>query len=350
MANLKIEHVSIKGVAACVPSKIVENSESQLFDDNKELLQYIESTGVQRRRVADDNTCTSDLCFTAAEKLLTDLNWDRSEVECLIFVTQTPDYIYPATAGILQQRLGLPTSCMAFDITMSCPGWVYGLSTIAALISSGKLKKALLLVGETVSKTRSPYDNLNIITGDAGTATALVYEEDAPPMYFDLHTDGKDYEAVLIPDGGFRNRTTQDSLEMKKGKDGVLRNRLHAHMDGAAIFSFAITMAPKSIKNLMAYYDIKDEDVDYYLLHQANLMITKIIQRKLKTSDVKFFNNITNFGNTSSSAIPLMMVTQVKDNLQHKKIVACGFGGGLAWGSVYFKLADIVCPELIIYD
>lgn len=350
MANFKIENVSIKGIAACVPSQIIENSESNLFTDKKELFQYIDSTGVQRRRVTDDNICTSDLCFTATEKLLDDLQWDKSEVECLIFVTQTPDYIYPATAGILQHRLGLPTSCMAFDITMSCPGWIYGLSTVSALVSSGKIKKALLLVGETVSKTRSPYDNLNIITGDAGTSTALVYEEGAPSMFFDLHTDGKDYEAVLIPDGGFRNRTTKDSLELKEGKDGVLRNRLHAHMDGAAIFSFAITMAPKSIKNLMAHFDIKDEDVDYYLLHQANLMITKIIQRKLKTSDSKFFNNITDFGNTSSSAIPLMMVTQVKNNIKHKKIVACGFGGGLAWGSVYFELADIIRPELIIYD
>lgn len=349
MANLKIENVRITGVAACVPPNIVENSESELFTDKKELSQYIESTGVERRHVADNETCTSDLCFAAAEKLLSELKWDRSEIECLIFVTQTPDYIYPATAGILQQRLGLPTSCMAFDITMSCPGWVYGLSTISALISAGKIKKALLLVGETVSKTRSPYDNLNIITGDAGTATALVYEENAPSMVFDLNTDGKDYNAVLIPDGGFRNRTTEESLILKKGSDGVLRNRLHAHMDGAAIFSFAITMAPKSIKNLMAHYDIKDEDVDYYLLHQANLMITKIIQRKLKTNDSKFFNNITDFGNTSSSAIPLMIVSKARNNIQNKKIIACGFGGGLAWGSVYFELTDIVCPELIIY-
>lgn len=349
MANLKIENVRITGVAACVPPNIVENSESELFTDKKELSQYIESTGVERRHVADNETCTSDLCFAAAEKLLSELKWDRSEIECLIFVTQTPDYIYPATAGILQQRLGLPTSCMAFDITMSCPGWVYGLSTISALISAGKIKKALLLVGETVSKTRSPYDNLNIITGDAGTATALVYEENAPSMVFDLNTDGKDYNAVLIPDGGFRNRTTEESLILKKGSDGVLRNRLHVHMDGAAIFSFAITMAPKSIKNLMAHYDIKDEDVDYYLLHQANLMITKIIQRKLKTNDSKFFNNITDFGNTSSSAIPLMIVSKARNNIQNKKIIACGFGGGLAWGSVYFELTDIVCPELIIY-
>ncbi len=349
MANLKIENVRITGVAACVPPNIVENLESELFTDKKELLQYIESTGVERRHVADNETCTSDLCFSAAEKLLSELNWDRSEIECLIFVTQTPDYIYPATAGILQQRLGLSTSCMAFDITMSCPGWVYGLSTVSALISAGKIKKALLLVGETVSKTRSPYDNLNIITGDAGTATALVYEEGSAPMLFDLHSDGKDFEAVLIPDGGFRNRTTKDSLELKKGDDGVLRNRLHAHMDGAAIFSFAITMAPKSIKNLMTYFDLKDEDIDYYLLHQANLMITKIIQRKLKTNDAKFFNNITDFGNTSSSAIPLMIVNKVRQNLQHKKIIACGFGGGLAWGSVYFELTDVVCPELVIY-
>ena len=348
MATFKINHVRMAGVAACVPSQIINNHDSELFIYEEEKQKYIELVGVETRCVADESTCSSDLCYAAAEKLVLDLGWNKEDIDCLIFVTQTPDFKYPASACILQHRLGLSQSCLAFDVSMSCPGWIYGLSTVASLVSAGRLRKALLLTGETVSKLRSPYDKVNLITGDAGTATALEYRDTAADFCFDLNTQGKDYEAVWIRDGGYRNPVNEHSLDYITCEDGIVRNALQTYMDGASIFGFAIKRAPESIRRLMETFGIEDEKVDYYLLHQANKMINDKIIKKLKFDIEKFPSNIREYGNTSSTAIPLMMVCKLRGLLEDKHHLACGFGGGLAYASTYFHTDEqFVCSELL---
>ena len=342
--------MNIAGIAACVPPKLVENRDSNLFDDPKELERYINTIGVERRYVADDGICASDLCKVAADRLIEDMGIDKFEIGCLIMVTQTPDYIFPATACILQDRLGLPTNCMSFDITMSCPGWIYGLSVMSSILSAGKIKKGLLLVGETSTKAKSPYDHVNLLAGDAGTATILEYKEGSSPLLFSMHTDGSNYRSLIIPDGGYRNPVTPNSFEYHKCKDGILRNRLNANMEGEDILSFAMHTAPKCIKGLLEHYEISKEDVDYFLIHQANQMINKLIQKRLKVDDAHCPYNIADFGNTSSTSIPLMIVNKLKDTIGGKKIVACGFGTGLAWGAFKATLSDsLVILDLLHY-
>lgn len=347
MATFKISNVRIAGVAACVPKQVIENKDSSLFDTEEEKNKYIETVGVEKRHVADDNTCSSDLCLASAERLLADLGWEKEKIDCLVFVSQTPDYKYPATACILQSRLGLPMSCLSFDISMSCPGWIYGLSTVSSMLSAGHLRKALLLTGETVSKLRSPFDKVNLITGDAGSATALEFSHDVPDICFDLNTKGDSYEAVWIRDGGYRHPFNAHSLDYMKCEDGIVRNGVQTYMDGASIFGFAIKRAPETIHRLMEACSIEDDDVDYYLLHQANKMINDKIIKKLKFAAVKFPSNISEYGNTSSTAIPLMMTCKMRDKLSNKHSVACGFGGGLAYASTYFFTDQhFVCSEL----
>lgn len=336
MAFFKIDNVKISGIAACVPPKRVDNMESALVEDKKELEKYIETTGVRYRYIAEDGICSSDLCMVAAEKLILDMGIDKSEIGCLIMVTQTPDYIFPATACVLQNRLGLSTDCMSFDITMSCPGWIYGLSVMSSILSAGKLKKGLLLVGETSTKAKSPYDRVNLLAGDAGTATILEFSEDASPILFSMHTDGSNYRSLIIPDGGYRNPVKPESFEYHECKDGILRNRLNANMEGEDILSFAMHAAPKCIKGLLEHFDISKDDIDYFLIHQANQMINKLIQKRLKIDDEHCPYNIADFGNTSSTTIPLMIVNKLSDTIGGKKVVACGFGTGLAWGALYF--------------
>lgn len=347
MATFSIPNVRIAGVASCVPDKEIDNTKSILFDNDEERDKYIESTGVLSRRVVSEDVCSSDMCYAAAEKLIDCLKWDKDSIDGLIFVSQTGDYIYPATACILQNRLGLKTTCMSFDVTMGCSGWVYGLSVASSLLQSGALKRVLLLNGETVSKTRSAHDRVNMITGDAGTATALEYKEGAPIMHFDLNTDGAGFETIIIPDGGYRNMVTEQSFVEHIDDDGVVRNNLHTKMDGAGVFAFAISKAPKSIKNLKEVYGIKDEEVDYYLLHQANKMIINKIEKKIGGGD-KVVSNIEHFGNTSSTSIPLMITCQLSNAFANKKSIGCAFGVGLSWASVFFETdSEIVCPELV---
>ncbi len=351
MAYFKIDNVNIAGIAACVPPKMVENIDSDLIADKEELRKYIATTGVQRRYIAEDGICSSDLCLCAAEKLIAEAGWSKEEIECLIMVTQTPDYIFPATACVLQNRLGLSTNCLSFDITMSCPGWIYGLSVMSSMLSAGKMKKGLLLVGETSTKAKSPYDRVNLLAGDAGTATLLEFKEDAHPLYFSMHSDGSNFKSLIIPDGGYRNPVTPASFEYHECDDGILRNRLNANMEGDDILSFAMHAAPKCIKGLLEHFEIQKEEVDYFLIHQANQMINKLIQKRLKVDDAHCPYNIADFGNTSSTTIPLMIVNKLRNSIGGKRVVACGFGTGLAWGALYanFKENPIV-SDLIHYS
>lgn len=351
MAFLRIENVIISGIAACVPPKLVENKDSDLFDDPAELERYIKTIGVERRYVAEDGICSSDLCKAAAERLIDEMGVDKSEIGCLIMVTQTPDYIFPATACILQDRLGLPTDCMSFDITMSCPGWIYGLSVMSSLMSAGRIKKGLLLVGETSTKAKSPYDHVNLLAGDAGTATILEYKEGVSPLLFSMHTDGSNYRSLIIPDGGYRNPVTPHSFEYFECKDGAKRNRLNANMEGDDILSFAMHAAPKCIKGLLEHFEIPKEEIDYFLIHQANQMINKLIQKRLKVDDEHCPYNIADFGNSSSTTIPLMIVNKLRNNFGGKKVVACGFGTGLAWGALFFEPeSDINVIDIISFE
>lgn len=353
MAFLEIRNVSIKGISACVPKTVDENSNYPMNEDDK--IKLISSIGVERKRIANSETCTSDLCFKAAERLIEELRWDKSEIDCLIFVSQTHDYILPATSCILQDRLGLSEECYTQDISLGCSGWVYGLSTIASLIQAGGGKnftKALLLVGDTTSKTTSRSDKSSWpLFGDAGTATALEYSENSSGLKFHFGTDGSGYDAIIIQDGGYRKRFTHESLVMTEYEEGISRNNLDCYLDGMSVFSFAISKGPQSVNKLLDFYKIEKESVHYYTFHQANLYLNEKIRKKLKLEVEKVPYSLKNYGNTSCATIPLTLVTELKAELENKELnhISCAFGVGLSWASVYYKTKRIVCPEIIEY-
>ena len=179
MAILNTKNVTIKGVTACVPKYREDNKQIPIFNNPEDSLRFIETTGIEyRHMVKDTGVTSSDLCYKAAEDLISGLEWSKDEIDCLIFVSQTPDYILPATACVLQQRLGLSQDTYAMDVSLGCSGWVYGLSVISSLLSAGTMKKGLLLVGDTTTVTKSARDKSTYpLFGDAGTATAVVFEE-----------------------------------------------------------------------------------------------------------------------------------------------------------------------------
>jgi 3-oxoacyl-[acyl-carrier-protein] synthase-3 len=349
MAFQIIRNVSIRGISACVPSYKEDNKEIPLFQNQEESNKFIDATGVEFRRIVKNSgLCTSDLCFSASLGLIKEINWKPEEIDCLIFVSQTPDYILPATACILQERLKLSTDCYALDISLGCSGWVYGLSVIASLISGGTMKKGLLLAGDTTTVTKSPKDKSTYpLFGDAGTATAFEYDQNAEPLMFHFGTDGKGHEAIMIPDGGFRNFFNEKSFDETEIEPGIIRNRLQSILNGPAVFTFGISKAPKSVNAILEHFGIKKEEIDYFLFHQANLFMNEKIRTKLKIETEKVPYSLREYGNTSSASIPLTIVTQIRTDLNNKRILACAFGVGLSWASVIFKLTDLKCPGLI---
>lgn len=351
MAFVQVKNIEIKGVSACVPARVVQNYDYPYLS-KEEIEKYIATIGVKERHcsVPDGRMCTSDLCFAAAEKLISVLEWNRDEIELLIFISHTADYKLPSTACLLQERLGLPNSTMAFDSPLGCSGFVYGLGIMAGLMQGGFFKKGLLLVGNTQSFYASPKDQgTALLFADAGTATALEYIPGAGSMEFDFHTYGSGKDALIVPDGGCRNPFSLQSLEEYTDESGVVRTPLHERMDGLEVFKFATKNVPLSISALMEQIAINNNDIDYLLLHQANKFLCEKIRKKLNFSLPQTPYNIDRFGNTSGASIPLLMVTELRDTLQNNKLqfVASGFGVGLSLGSVHFSTDKIKCPELI---
>jgi 3-oxoacyl-[acyl-carrier-protein] synthase-3 len=346
------KNIKIKGFAACVPEHIETNENLELLGGSEQIKKFIETTGIRQRHTVNGQSIrSSDMCFASAEKLLEELKWNRDEVDCLLFVSQTGDYIFPATSCILQNKLGLSNECFTMDISLGCSGWIHGMATISALMQNGGFKKGILLAGDTSTMTKSPFDKTSYpLFGDAGTATAIEFIEGSEGIKVHTATDGKGHEAIIIPDGGFRNIYSKESEIYKEYDDGSKRNNLQTNMDGAAVFTFGITKAPRSILALAEKYKLDLTEIDYYVFHQANkFMIEKII-KKLKIPNEKVPYSLDEYGNTSCSSIPLTMVTRLSNQVQNEKlkIMTCAFGVGLSWGSIYFETDGIVCPKIIM--
>lgn len=350
MAFLEFKNVRIAGISAGVPTHILSNLHPEATDGiSSEYTpeDFVKVTGVKERHVSD-YLCTSDLCYEAAEKLLSDLKWEKSEIEALIFVSQTADYVLPCTSCILQERLGLSKECYASDCSLGCSGWVYGLSQVASLMSAGTIKKALLLCGDAKKRAEGPRDPL---FGHAGTVTAVEYKEGEKGFQFHFGTDGSGYDAIITPDGGSRNQVSPKSFELEE-VEGKMMHRMQTRMKGMDVFSFGISTAPKSVKKLAEHYSFNYLDADYFVFHQANMKMNNMIAKKLKLDAVKVPSCMYEFGNTSSASIPLTIVSQLKGNFENKltKFICCGFGVGLSWGTVAFETNNIVISELVQVD
>lgn len=352
MSFLSIGNVKITGVSACVPKEVEEVNSYSLFSQD-DALNFSKNTGVQRRRKAPFEVCSSDLCLKAAKKLIEELEWNKSEIDCLVFVTQTPDYTLPATSVILQHRLGLSTDCYTLDISSGCSGWVDALSVISSLLSHGSMKKGILLAGDTILKFCSETDKSTYpLFGDAGTATALEYsDKEENRIHFTFNSDGEGSDVIMIRDGGFRNPVSEKSFVKEAISEGIERSNLDLILDGMDVFSFGISKAPESVKKLTDHFSIELDSVDYFTFHQANKFMNEKIRKKLKLPEEKVPYSMKDFGNTSCATIPLTLVTQLQNKLIKQKLshVACGFGVGLSWGSCYFQTDQIVCPDLIEY-
>lgn len=345
MSFMHIPHLRIAGISSCVPAKRESVFECPGLGPEK-ASKFSKTTGVFHRRIADESICTSDLCQNASETIIRDLGWKKEDIACLVFVSQTPDYILPATSCILQDKLRLKQNTIALDISLGCSGWVYGLSVIGALMSAGKIKKGLLLTGDTALKGVSPLDESAYpLFGDAGTATAIEYDPESEGLKFHFGCDGSGYEAIIVRDGGYRNMFNEESLVMHNEGEGIIRNRTQTVLDGMNVFSFGISKAPESVNALIEHNNLVKEDIDYFVFHQANLYMNEVIRKKLKIPPEKVPYSLADFGNTSSASIPITINASFKSGI-NASLIACGFGVGLSWSSVYFTAKNMVLSKI----
>ena len=350
MARWTINNVKVSGVSACVPKQVVRTTDFGIFTQ-EEAEVFDRTVGIKERRIAPPDICASDMCQTAAERLLSDLGWEKESVDALIFESVTGDYRTPPTACLLQTRMGLSENCFCLDLPMGCCGCMYAMTVAGNLLQSGNIKRALVLVGDTALRMGSMKDKSRVpLFGDAGTAMALEYDVSANPIVIEFNTDGNGYKALITPHGGFRHPFTEDSLIEEDFGHGIVRAPMHTLIEGMSVFSFAISKPPRSVAQFMEREGIdKDNDVDFFLIHQANKLIVDRVVKKLKLPVEKVPYNLEAFGNLGGASIPSLMVTRLRERLQSDKdtrLLCSSFGLGLSWGTMWLNIKNLVVPEL----
>lgn len=350
MGYLKFKGVGITAMAGAVPSHVIDNLKYTQFFPEDQVKEVVEKVGIYERRFADAQTCSSDLCFAAAQKLILDNEIDRSEIDLLVFISQTPDYRMPATSITLQHRLGLSSSCIAFDINLGCSAFLYGMSVVYSMMQSGNIRKALILDGETRSKVYSPKDRRSaFIFGDAGIAALVEKNEKFGESTFSLNSDGSRGDLIMIRGGGYRHPSSEETLKERVVDEyGNVRSDEHGYMKGGDVFNFVIREIPRDIKKTLAEANVVTENLDYIVFHQANNFINAYIAKKMKLDTGKIPHTIEKYGNTSSVSVPLTIVSELKGKMQgEKKLLLSAFGVGMTWATAVVPFADTRISDIV---
>lgn len=332
---------AITASAYYVPEQRLTHAEVAARFGEEMARKVAESAGIWERRVAAPGECASDLALRAANDLLARHAIDRASIDLLIFATQTPDYLLPTTACLLQEKLGLPTACAAFDVNLGCSQYVYSLGVAHSMVSAGLAQRALVLTGDTVSRILHPGDRAVVpLFGDAGTATLV---EPAAPgegfLRFKFGTDGKGAPFLMWPTSGLRQPRTPASAQETTDKSGSTRRADDMFMDGAAVFVFTLKTVPKLIEELLAAEGLGVGDVDLFVFHQASEMIVESSAKKLKIPREKLHYKLHDVGNSGGSTVGIALTDawlkgRIKPGM---KVVLSAFGVGLSWAGALVR-------------
>lgn len=338
----EFQGVEIKAMATCVPKNKIGNDFFDGLLSPKEVRIFEKTVGIVERRWAEDKVTASDLGYEAAVNLLKNYEINKEEIDCLIFLSQTPDFKIPFTSNILQDRLGLKRNVLCLDISAGCAGFIQGLSTSYSIAKTLKKGKVLFIVAETLSKILSLKDRgTAMLFGDGAAAILIENTENLDSnAFFNFYSDGANADAIKIPDGGYRNGITPDSLLLTKDEKLNLKNRLHLSMDGPKVFDFTLREIAPSIEELLKQSKVNKEVIDYFLLHQSNQFIIKQIATQLGVSSDKMLLNISEFGNTSGVSIPLLMSSHAEKFMEPRTLMLSGYGVGLNWGNCVLVKTD----------
>lgn len=345
MPSFSFNNIRIAGLASAVPTKIVKSTDYNDKFGEEAVQKFVDMTGVKEHRESFDHQTASDFGYVAAEKLLTEKNIDRESIGVLLFGAHSTDYRRPATAGVLHKRLGLSKDCAAFDVGLGCSAFIYCTQVAASMLECSDAKRALIIVGETMTKMIYPEDKSSaMLFGDGGAAVLLEKTGDKNVLAGKVCTDGSGYRAIIAPAGGFRN--LEDSHEPMVWADGSTRTLYNTNMNGTDVFSFTITKVPKTIKEFLKETEQDVKQFDCLAFHQANQFIHQQLAKKLKADINKMPLCLNRYGNTSAPAIPLLLsdVYGVDNTSKELNVLMCGFGVGLSWGVMSAKIntADIL--------
>ena len=325
----------INDIACYLPEKILTN-ENLLKDFPEWSVEKVAGKiGVSERHITGTEETATDMAVTAAERLFAQ-GVDKSCVDFVLFCTQSPDYILPSSACIVQHRLGLSTQCGAFDFNLGCSGYEYGLVVAKGLIQSGAAYNVLLLTAETYTKYIHPKDKGNrTIFGDGASATLISTEGFAEICESVVGTDGSGAENLIVRTGGSRH--PQALNDMHIDEEGNVRSSDHLYMNGTEILNFTLEIVPQLIDDVLAKNGLCKEDINIWVFHQANKYILNFIRRKMRIPEEQFYYFMEHVGNTVSSTIPFALCAAREEDRLHGDVLLAGFGVGYSWGATVIK-------------
>lgn len=333
MPFFTFNNIRISGIASAVPTQVVKVKDFVELYGHDVIEKFIDSTGINQFRKTSKYQTASDLGFVAAEMILNDKSIDRDSIGALVFVAHSTDYRRPATACVLHKRLKLSKNCAAYDVGLGCSAFVYGLQTVCSMMQCSDIQRALLIVGESLTKMIYPSDkSVSMLFGDGGAACLLEKTNLNSTISGILQTDGSGYRAIIAPAGGFRNINA--SHDVFVWPDGNQRTLYNTVMKGDDVFGFTISDVPKTVKTFLEKTGTTAEDYDCLAFHQANQFISKMLCKKLKVSSDKMPLCLDRYGNTSAPAIPLVICDKYGNENEDSdlRFLMCGFGVGLSWG------------------
>lgn len=327
--------VYIKAIAYNLPEKILTNEMIAQEFPEWTVEKIDKKIGIKQRHVTKDGETASDLAVGAAEKLFAENNYDRSQIDYVIFVSQSPDYHLPTTACTIQTRLGLSQRITVIDVNLGCNGFVAGLSLAKAVIIAGQAKNVLLLTAETYSKYMHERDKSNrTIFGDGSAATLVSTEGMAEVGEFVIGTDGTGAENLIVKTGGARH--PQPANDLQFDDFGNPRSSDNLYMDGPAILNYSLDSIPQLVSDVLEKNNVTMDDIDLHVYHQANTFLANLERRKLRIPEEKYYCNIENFGNTVSSTIPIALCEALKEGRikEGTKVLSVAQGLGYTWGGM----------------
>lgn len=357
-----LHNVRVDAVYVSVPARAVRiDDELQYYGGSLKKAERARTMiGTDIRRVAFPGITASDMCASAARRLMEQRCVDRECIDTLIFVSQSPDYDQPATACVLQHTLGLPQTCATFDVNQGCAGYVYGLWLAASIVGAGGCRNALLLVGDAPYRPRDPRNRIMApIFGDGGSATLLTRDESAAPLCFSLGNDGSGYETIIQPAGRARmpfssvfeeNKVFFEDITDPQGQPWRLSE---TYMDGAAVFDFTLRVVPRHINAFLQQCGETPDTLDWLVLHQANKQIVLEIAKRVGMPEAKTpWQTFSRYGNLASASIPAALCDMFGSagTSGRQKMLLCGFGIGLSWGSCLMDTPGFACAPVFNYE
>jgi 3-oxoacyl-[acyl-carrier-protein] synthase-3 len=335
-------HARILDMAAHLPSRVLDNDTLAALYPEWSADKILAKTGIRERRIAADGETAADLACAAAEKLFAQGRVGRAEIDFVLLCTQAPDHLLPTTACLLQERLGIARSAGALDFNLGCSGFVYGLSLARGLVDSGAARRVLLLTADTYSKYIHPQDrSVRTLFGDAAAATVIGPDAHAPAAEgaaigpFVFGTDGRGARDLIVDAGGARRPCDAASAAEHRDANGNVRSADHLYMNGAEVFAFTLREVPAAIDALLHKAGLAKDDIDYFVLHQANRFMLDTLRRKIGVAADRLPIHMEDVGNTVSSTIPLALM-RMRDAGQlaaGTRLMLVGFGVGYSWAA-----------------